>query len=105
MLAVFREIPNKSNYRRYEIKQVSKIDDYAMIQEALRRMLVGIKQGRETFKPDLILIDGGLGHLRAAEATLREMEAPAVKVLSIAKRELVAHCNAAVNTSYSAAAS
>jgi len=34
-----------------------------MIREALTRMLIGLKEGRETFIPDLIMLDGGKGHL------------------------------------------
>jgi excinuclease ABC subunit C len=41
----------------------------------------------EELWPDLVLIDGGLGHLRAAENAFAEMKAPAVRIASIAKRE------------------
>ena len=41
----------------------------------------------EELWPDLVLIDGGLGHLRAAEKAFSQMNAPAVKIASIAKRE------------------
>ena len=59
-------------YRRYKIRTVQGIDDYAMIQEALRRMLQGLKEGREEFIPDVIMIDGGKGHLRAAFEIMKQ---------------------------------
>ena len=78
--------PFKSGYRRFRIRSVKGIDDYAMIAEVIRRRYKYALAGEELW-PDLVLIDGGLGHLRAAEATFREMNAPAVKIASIAKRE------------------
>jgi excinuclease ABC subunit C len=78
--------PFKSGYRRFKIKTVKGIDDYAMIAEVVKRRYKYALRGEELW-PDLVLIDGGLGHLRAAEKTLAEMKAPAVKVASIAKRQ------------------
>jgi excinuclease ABC subunit C len=78
--------PFRSGYRRFKIKTVSGIDDYAMIAEVVRRRYKYALRGEELW-PDLVLIDGGLGHLRAAEKALQEMKAPAVKVASIAKRQ------------------
>jgi excinuclease ABC subunit C len=78
--------PFKSGYRRFKIKTVKGIDDYAMIAEVVKRRYKYAMKGEELW-PDLVLIDGGLGHLRAAEKAFREMDAPAVKIASIAKRE------------------
>ena len=90
--------PFKSGYRRFKIKTVTGIDDYAMIAEVVRRRYKYALRGEELW-PDLILIDGGLGHLRAAEAALGEMiaqasaepearlEMPHSRIASIAKRE------------------
>jgi len=78
--------PFKSGYRRFKIKTVKGIDDYAMITEVVRRRYKYALRGEEIW-PDLILIDGGLGHLRAGETALREMGAPSIKIASIAKRE------------------
>ena len=64
--------PFKSGYRRFKIKTVKGIDDYAMIAEVVRRRYKYALQGEELW-PDLILIDGGLGHLHAAEAALSEL--------------------------------
>ncbi|MBN2138883.1 MAG: excinuclease ABC subunit UvrC [Sedimentisphaerales bacterium] len=92
--------PFKSGYRRFKIKTVKGIDDYAMIAEVVRRRYKYAMQGRELW-PDLILIDGGLGHLRAAQNALDEMIAANVdkpqdtgkeasgntKIASIAKKQ------------------
>ena len=78
--------PFRSGYRRFKIKTVKGIDDYAMIAEVVRRRYKYALRGEELW-PDLVLIDGGLGHLRAAEKALQEMKAPPVKIASIAKRE------------------
>lgn len=78
--------PFKNGYRRFKIKTVKGIDDYAMIAEVVRRRYKYALQGEELW-PDLVLIDGGLGHLHAAQTALKEMHAPPVKIASIAKRE------------------
>lgn len=85
-VSFYRELPDKINYRRYKIKTVEGINDYAMIQEALSRMLNGIKEGRETFIPDVIMIDGGKGHLNAAYEVLKREGFESVCLISIAKR-------------------
>ena len=64
--------PFKSGYRRFKIKTVKGIDDYAMIAEVVKRRYKYALRGEELW-PDLVLIDGGLGHLRAAEAAFRKM--------------------------------
>ncbi|MHC4643122.1 MAG: UvrB/UvrC motif-containing protein, partial [Planctomycetota bacterium] len=78
--------PFKSGYRRFKIKTVTKIDDYAMIAEVVKRRYKYALRGEELW-PDLVLIDGGLGHLRAAEAAFREMNAQVPKIASIAKKQ------------------
>jgi len=78
--------PFKSGYRRFKIKTVKGIDDYAMIAEVVKRRYKYALRGEELW-PDLVLIDGGLGHLRAAEKALRDLNTPNVQIASIAKRE------------------
>lgn len=82
----YRELSNTMEYRRYKIKTVSGIDDYAMVQEALGRMARGVKEGRESAFADLIMIDGGKGHLNAALEVLNTEGCPEVEVISIAKQ-------------------
>lgn len=85
-VSFYRELADKVEYRRYKIRGVAGINDYAMIQEALRRMLAGIKEGRETFIPDIIMIDGGKGHLSAALEVLRAEGFENTVLISIAKQ-------------------
>ena len=77
--------PFRSGYRRFRIKTVKGIDDYAMIAEVVNRRYKYALRGEELW-PDLVLIDGGLGHLRAAEKALKAMEPPPVRIASIAKK-------------------
>jgi excinuclease ABC subunit C len=69
--------PFKAGYRRFKIKTVEGSDDYAMIAEVVRRRYKYALVGEELW-PDLILIDGGLGQLHAAENALRELFATEV---------------------------
>ncbi len=85
-VSFYRELPDKFGYRRYKIKGVSGINDYAMIAEALTRMLRGIQSGREDFVPDLIMIDGGKGHLSVAAKTLAREGMEQIELISIAKQ-------------------
>lgn len=84
--AFYRELPDKLEYRRYKIKTVTGIDDYAMIQEAVGRMLQALREGREGFIPDLIVIDGGKGHLNAAREILEREGFGETELVSIAKQ-------------------
>ena len=64
--------PFKSGYRRVRIKTVRGVDDDAMIAEVVKRRYKYALRGEELW-PDLVLIDGGLGHLNAVEAALKNM--------------------------------
>lgn len=85
-VSFYRELPDKFGYRRYKIRGVSGINDYAMIAEALTRMLRGIREGREEFIPDLIMIDGGRGHLNTAARVLAREGMGEIELISIAKQ-------------------
>jgi len=61
--------PAKSEYRKYRIKTVDQIDDYAMMKEVIMRRYKRVLKERLRL-PDLIIIDGGKGHLSAACAAL-----------------------------------
>ncbi|MBI3322104.1 MAG: GIY-YIG nuclease family protein, partial [Candidatus Omnitrophica bacterium] len=71
--------PWKDGYRRFKIKTVFRIDDYAMMREIVRRRytdryLVPKVPGTDLDFPDLVLIDGGRGHLNAALEVLKELK-------------------------------
>lgn len=76
--------PATQEYRRFRIKSVSGIDDYAMLGEVLRRRYRGLIERHEK-KPDLILIDGGKGQLSQAMSELRDLK-EIIPLASIAKR-------------------
>ncbi len=78
--------PFKSGYRRFKIKTVTGIDDYACIKEVVTRRYKRALAGEELW-PDLVLIDGGLGHLHAAREAFTRMKAPMPRLAAIAKRE------------------
>jgi excinuclease ABC subunit C len=77
--------PDKSNYRRFRIKGVSGIDDFASIAEVVRRRYTRLKEEEEDL-PDLIVIDGGKGQLSAASEELQVLRLK-VPIISLAKRE------------------
>jgi len=79
--------PRPSMYRRFKIRSVHQADDYAMMSEMLRRRFAvhGDTTGKWSSMPDLILIDGGKGHLHAASSALREVQAADTPIISLAK--------------------
>jgi len=84
MVTFFSGRPQRDEYRRFRIKHVSGIDDYAMIREVIRRRYTRILKENGNL-PDLILIDGGKAHLRAAGDELRKLGPLNVPIASIAK--------------------
>lgn len=78
--------PFKNGYRRFKIKTVEGVDDYAMIREVVMRRYRHAADGEELY-PDVILIDGGLGQLHAAMGAFDEMNIHPPMVISLAKRE------------------
>jgi excinuclease ABC subunit C len=87
-MAVFSKGQSRrAHYRRFRIKTVSGIDDYAMIQEVLRRRFKRSLANDEKWSatPDLILIDGGKGHLNAALEILQELGLNSIPAASLAK--------------------
>ena len=79
--------PFKDGYRRFKIKTVTGVDDYACLKEVVTRRYKRAMAGEELW-PDVVLIDGGLGQLHAAEEAFAEMAAPTIpNLMSIAKKE------------------
>jgi len=78
--------PFKNGYRRFRIKTVTGVDDYRSIQEVVSRRYRDAGQNGELY-PDVILIDGGLGQLHAAQEAFAQMETKPPMVISLAKRE------------------
>ncbi len=78
--------PFKNGYRRFKIKTVAGIDDYAMIREVIARRYKYAAVAEELY-PDVILIDGGLGQLHAALEAFEQLEVRPPMVISLAKKE------------------
>jgi excinuclease ABC subunit C len=79
-------LPFKPGYRRYRIKSVRGVDDFASIREVVTRRFRRLAQQEEIF-PDLLLIDGGRGQLNAALEAFRVLGIEPPALLSLAKRE------------------
>lgn len=76
--------PAKDRYRRFKIKTVAQIDDYAMMQEMLSRRLKRREQKGWSL-PDLLLIDGGLGHLHAVITVVTDEHIENLELVALAK--------------------
>jgi excinuclease ABC subunit C len=76
----------KSDYRKFIIRTVEGVDDFASMREVVSRRYKRIQQEEKTM-PSLVLIDGGLGQLHAAAAALEALEIINQPLAAIAKRE------------------
>jgi len=75
----------KSEYRKYKIKTVDGVDDFAAMREVVIRRYRRLKNEQATL-PDLILIDGGKGQLSMAISALRELGLDYLTVIGLAKQ-------------------
>ncbi|HLH34556.1 MAG TPA: excinuclease ABC subunit UvrC [Alloacidobacterium sp.] len=76
----------KSDYRKFQIKTVEGVDDFAAMREVVTRRYRRIAEENKQM-PNLVLIDGGLGQLHAAASALEELGLTSQPLASIAKRE------------------
>jgi excinuclease ABC subunit C len=79
-------LPFKPGYRRFKIKSVAGIDDFASIREVVSRRIQGLKE-RDEPPPDILLIDGGKGQLGAALDAYRALGEEPPAILGLAKQE------------------
>jgi excinuclease ABC subunit C len=79
-------LPFKPGYRRYRIRSVQGVDDFASIREVVSRRFRWLSQEEEVF-PDILLIDGGKGQLNAALEAFQLMGIEPPCLISLAKRE------------------
>lgn len=101
-MVVFEQgVPAKKNYRRFNIRSVSKPDDFASMREVLKRRFtryVTEQQEKEkpgykpdlafSLLPDLLIVDGGKGQLRQAIETIEEFDLQdQFTVVGLAKQE------------------
>jgi excinuclease ABC subunit C len=78
----------KDGYRRFKIKSPTKGDDYAGLQEAIKRRFAPDKDLEKWPRPDLLLIDGGKGQLSAVLAAFNEIGVTPPPLAGIAKDRL-----------------
>ena len=76
--------PVKSDYRRFNIENITPGDDYAAMHQALTRRYTRLQAG-EGVLPDLLLVDGGKGQLNQATQALEELQVTGVQLLGVAK--------------------
>ena len=94
-MVVFQDaVPKKAHYRKFGIKGVDGQDDFAMMAEVISRRFarareVTAERYDEGFAaiPNLVVVDGGKGQLKAALAALHAYDLPRVAVIALAKRE------------------
>ena len=78
--------PYRAEYRKYKVKTVDGIDDFASMHEVVTRYFTR-RTEEEKPLPDLVVIDGGKGQLNAAHAALSAIGLAAMPMISLAKRE------------------
>ena len=76
---------NKSKYRRFELKNSQKNDDYSALKEIFTRRLKRLEDENEL--PDLMLVDGGKGQLTSTNEILNHSKFKDIQIASIAKQK------------------
>lgn len=82
-MVVFEQgLPKTSDYRKFRIKTINGQNDVGMLAEIVKRRFAN----KELRRPDLLLIDGGIGQLSAVKNVLEECKIKNIEVISIAKK-------------------
>lgn len=76
--------PLKSDYRRFNIQDITPGDDYAALRQALLRRYTRIQEG-EGKLPDILFVDGGKGQVSVAQQVLEELKVVGIMLVGIAK--------------------
>ena len=79
---------NKSEYRKFIIRDVQGVDDFASMREVVSRRYRRLRDEKKSL-PSLVLVDGGLGQLHAAAEALEQLEITNQPLAAIAKKEEV----------------
>ncbi|MDD3654544.1 MAG: excinuclease ABC subunit UvrC, partial [Desulfotomaculaceae bacterium] len=93
--------PAKDQYRRFKIRTVEGPDDFASLQEVIRRRFARGQEERELMRtgqvsgkearfnrlPDLVIVDGGKGQLSAVRQVMRELGVAGIPAYGLAKEE------------------
>ncbi|MBE0478516.1 excinuclease ABC subunit UvrC [Candidatus Aerophobetes bacterium] len=84
-VVVFEEgQPEKSEYRKFKIKTIQRIDDFAMLEEVIKRRYRKVLRERKEL-PQLVLIDGGKGQVGICSRALKELNLQQIFVVGLAK--------------------
>ncbi|GAB2198046.1 excinuclease ABC subunit UvrC [Sessilibacter sp. MAH4] len=75
---------NPSDYRRFNISDITAGDDYAAMRQALTRRYKRLREGEDKM-PDILLVDGGKGQFNIAKEVLEELGVSGVELVGIAK--------------------
>ncbi len=86
----------KSDYRKFIIKTVEGVDDFASMREVVTRRYQRLRSEKNPL-PSLVLIDGGLGQLHAAAQSLEALEIINQPLAAIAKREEIVYVHGQEN--------
>jgi len=85
LVAFFEGVKDSKRYRKYKIRSPVGSDDYAAMHEVLERRYRRAKE--ESDLPDLLIVDGGKGHLNIALKVLADLEIISIDVIGVAKEE------------------
>lgn len=87
MVSFINGIPNKNDYRYFNIKTVEGINDFASMKEAVYRRYKRLSEENKPF-PQLVIIDGGKGQLNAANEAIEELKLSGrMTLVGLAKNE------------------
>ncbi len=78
------EGPLKSDYRRFNVTDITPGDDYAAMEQVLTRRLKRVANG-DAPRPDLLIVDGGPGQLARAHTVMSQLNCADIAVLGVAK--------------------
>ncbi|MCM8792732.1 MAG: excinuclease ABC subunit UvrC [Candidatus Omnitrophica bacterium] len=85
LVSFYKGIPARNNYRRFRIKTVKGVNDYAMLREVVYRRYKRLIQEKKEL-PDLIIVDGGKAHLNIVKKELIKLNIE-IPIVAIAKKE------------------
>ncbi len=85
MVAFINGEKSPQRYRKYKIKAADRSDDYGAMKEVLTRRMKRAKEEEQL--PDMLLIDGGRGHLNLTVDILEDLDITTVDVVAIAKEK------------------
>lgn len=85
LVAFTSGVKDSSRYRKYKIRSVSEGDDYAAMRESIERRYRRASEEKDL--PDLLIVDGGKGHLNSALKVLTELNIVSIDVIGLAKEK------------------